>query len=66
MEVVVEFALVDELRVIGVDWLDFYGNFEVGLGIDGLVDFSKGALIDLANDFEVLADLLKHLWHIAL
>lgn len=63
MEVVVEFALVNELGVVGVDGFNFDGDFEVGLGVDGLEDFPEGSLVDLADDFEVLAYLFEHLWH---
>ena len=63
MEVVVEFALIDELRMICVDGFDFDGNFEVGARVDGLVYFAKCALINFFDDFKVLANFLKHLWH---
>ncbi len=63
MKVVVEFTLVNKLRVFGIYGLNFHCNFEIGLGIDGLVDLSEGSFINLANDFEVLANLLQHLRH---
>lgn len=63
MKVVVELALIDELWVIRIDWLNFDGNFKVGLGVDGLVDLSEGSLVNFADDFEVLPYLLQHLWH---
>lgn len=63
MEVVVEFALVDELRVFSVDGLHLDCHFEVSLGVDGLVDLSEGALIDLPDDLEVFAHFLQHLRH---
>lgn len=28
-----------------------------------MVDLAKSALVDFANDFEVLSDFLDHLWH---
>ena len=49
--------------MISVDRLDFDSNFEVGSGVDGLIDFSESPLIDFANNFEVLADFLQHLRH---
>ncbi len=63
VQVVVEFALVNKLWVIGVCRLDFHSHFQVGLGVNGLVNLAKGALIDLSDDLEVLAYLLKHLGH---
>ena len=63
VEIVVKFALIDELRVIGVDGLDFDGNLEVGPGVDSLIDFSKGSFINFFHYFKVLANFLKHLWH---
>ncbi len=63
MEVVVEFAFVNQLRVIRVDGLNFYGNFKVCFGVDCLKDLSESSFIDLSDDLEVFADLLKHLRH---
>ena len=63
VEVVVEFAFVDELGVVGICGLDLNCDFEVGFGVDGLVDLSEGSLINFADDLEVLADFLKHLGH---
>ena len=58
VEVVVEFAFVYQLGMFGIDGLYFYCNLEICLGVDCLVDFSEGSLIDLSDDFEVFADLL--------
>lgn len=66
MKVVVEFALVNQLRVVRADGLDFDCHFEVGLGVDGLVDLAKSALVNLSDDFEVFSHLLKHLRHFEL
>ena len=63
MEVVVEFAFVNQLRMIRVGGLNFDSDFEVGLGVDSLEDLSESSFIDLSNDLEVFADLLKHLRH---
>lgn len=63
MEVVVEFAFINKLGVIRVGGFDFDGDFEVGFGVDSLVDFPEGSLIDFSDDFEVLAHFLKHLRH---
>jgi hypothetical protein len=58
VQVVVELALVDELRVFGGDSFGLDCDLEVGLGVDGLEDLPEGALPDLLDDFEVLAHLL--------
>jgi hypothetical protein len=63
VKVVVEFALVHKLRMFCVGWLEFDGNFEIGLGVDALVDLSEGSLIELADDFVILADLFRNLRH---
>lgn len=58
MEVVVQLAFVDKLRMIGVGGLDFDSHFEIGFGVDGLVDLPESTLVDFADNFEVLAYLL--------
>ena len=58
VEVVVELAFVNQLRMFGIDGFYFHGNFKIGLGVDCLVDLSKSSLINLPDDFEVLPDLL--------
>jgi len=63
VEVVVEFALVDELGMFGVDWFHLDCHFQVGLGVYGLVDFAECTLVDLADDLEVFAHFLQHLRH---
>jgi hypothetical protein len=59
VQVVVELALVDQLRVLCRDAFGLDCHFQVGLGVDGLEDFSEGALADLLDDFEVLAHFLE-------
>ncbi len=63
MEVVVEFALIDQLGVFGVHRLYLHSHLQVGLGVDGLVDLSECTFVDLPNHFEVLPYLLQHLRH---
>ena len=63
MQVVVQLALVDQLRVLSGDRLHLNGHVQVGLGVDGLVDLAESALVDLAYDLEILAHLLQHLRH---
>ena len=63
MEVIVKFALVDELGVFCVYGFDLDCDFKVGLCVDGLVDLSEGAFVDLADDFEVFTHFLQHLRH---
>lgn len=63
MQVVVEFALVDELGVVGVDWFDFNCHLQAGFGVDGLIDLPERTFVDLPNDLEVLSHALQHLRH---
>jgi len=63
VKVIVEFALIHQLRVFSGALLEFDGNFEVGLGVDPLVDLSEGSLIKFLDNFVVLANLLRNLWH---
>ena len=58
VEVVVKLAFVYQLGVFGIDGFYFHCNFKIGLGVDCLIDLSEGSLINLSDDFEVLADLL--------
>ena len=48
--------------MLSVALLEFDGNFEVGLGVDPLVDLSEGSLIKFLDNFVVLANLLRNLW----
>jgi hypothetical protein len=49
--------------MISVDRFNFDSHLQVSFGVDGLVDLSKGALINLSDDLKVLSHLLKHLRH---
>ena len=64
MEVVVQFALIHQLRVLSIALLEFDGNFEVGLGVDALIDLSKGSLIKFFDNFVVLTNLFRNLRHL--
>jgi len=64
VKVIVEFALIHQLRVFSGALLEFDGNFEVGLGVDPLVDLSEGSLIKFLDNFVVLANLLRNLRHL--
>lgn len=64
MQVIVELAFIDELWMVGIDRLDFDGDFEVGFGVDGLVDLTEGSFIDLSDDLEVFSNFFQHLWHL--
>jgi hypothetical protein len=64
VEVVVEFAFVNELWVIRVCGFDFDGHFQVCFGVNGLVNLSEGSFIDLSDDLEVFTNLFKHLGHL--
>ena len=59
MKIIVKFALVDELRMFGIDSLCLDRHLHIGLGVDGLVDLSEGALSDLLDDLKVLAHLFE-------
>ena len=61
MEVVVELAFVNKLRMFSVNRLYFHSYFEICLGICCLVNLSEGSLIDFSDDSEVFADFLEHL-----
>ena len=49
--------------MLGVGLLKFDGHLKVGLDVDPLIDLSEGTLVDLADDFVVLAYFLGHLRH---
>ena len=63
VEVVIELAFIHKLRVFGVAGFEFDGHFEVGFGVDALVDLSEGSLIDFAYDFVVFANFFWYLRH---
>jgi len=63
VKIVVELAFINQLGMIRVDRLNFDSDFKVGFGVDGLINLSKGSLINFSDDFEVLSDFLKHLRH---
>lgn len=63
MEVVVQLAFVNKLRMIGSDRFQLDSHLQVGLDVDSLVDLSEGPLVNLPNDLEVLAYSFQHLWH---
>ena len=58
MEVVVEFTLVDQLRMLGVHRLHLHRHLQVGLCVDCLVDLAESALVDLPDDLEILSHFL--------
>lgn len=58
MQIVVEFAFVDQLWMFGVGRFYFNRNFEVSFGVDGLVDLAKCTLVNFSDDFEILPHLL--------
>ncbi len=58
VEVVVKLAFVYQLGMFGVHGFYLHCNFKIGLGVDCLVDLSESSLINLSDDFEILADLL--------
>ena len=64
MEIVVKLAFVDKLRMVSIDGLNFDSHFKVGPCVDSLINLSEGPLINLPDDFEVLAHFLDHLGHL--
>ena len=50
--------------MLSIALLEFDGNFEVGLGVDALIDLSEGSLIKFFDNFVVLANLLRNLRHL--
>lgn len=58
MEIVIQFALIDQLWMIGVGGFDFDGNLEIGFSVNGLVDLSECTLVNFTDNFEVLTYLL--------
>lgn len=58
MEIVIQFALIDQLWMIGVGGFDFDGNLEVCFSVNGLVDLSECTLVNFTDNFEVLTHLL--------
>jgi hypothetical protein len=42
----------------------FHCDFEIGLSVDGLVDFSERSLINLSDDFEIFAGRLSTFYNI--
>ena len=65
MQIVVQFALVHQLGVLGVGGFKLDGHLEVGLGVDTLEDLSEGPFVQLADDLVVPPYLLRNLWHAA-
>ena len=63
MEVVVEFALIHELRMFGGCGFKLDCHFEVCLGVDSLIDLSKSPFVEFADDLVVLANFLGNLRH---
>ena len=48
MEIVVQFALVEQLRMLCIFGLELDGNVEVGFCVDTLVDFAESSLVEFA------------------
>ena len=63
VEVIVELAFINELRVVSVDGLDFDSDFKVGASVNGLVDLPKGSFVNFSDNFKIFAYFFQHLWH---
>jgi hypothetical protein len=61
VEVVVQLALLEELRVLAVGMLKLDGDFHVGLHVYALVDRPERPLIDFTQKLIVFAHPLHHL-----
>ena len=48
MKIVVQFAFVDQLRMLCIFGLELDGNVEVGFCVDTLVDFAESSLVEFA------------------
>jgi hypothetical protein len=57
VEVVVEFALIKELRMFSVDGFKLDSNLKVGLGVDALVDLSEGSFSNFPDNLEIFPHL---------
>lgn len=66
MEVVVEFAFIEKLRVLSAYGFELDSDLEVGFDIDALIDFSKGSLVYFAQYLVVFAHFLWHLRHLTI
>lgn len=49
--------------MFGIDRFNLNCYLQVGFCVDSLIDLPKSPLVNLPNNFEVLAHLLQHLRH---
>lgn len=49
--------------MLGIFGLEFDCNFQIGFGVDALVDLSEGSLVDLPEDLVVFSYLFRDLRH---
>ncbi len=61
VKVVIELALIDQLRMLGIHSFSLNSNLQVGLSIDSLEDLSKCSLTYLLNDLEIFTNFLQFL-----
>ena len=63
MKIVVQFALIHQLRVLSTRGLEFDGYFKTSLIVDALVNLSEGSLVKFADDLVVFPNFLGNLRH---
>ena len=64
MKVVVQLALIEELRMFSAGGLEFNSHLEVCLCVDALVDLAESTLPYLLDYFEIFTHLLRQIRHI--
>ena len=63
MEVIVQLAFVEELRMFGVGRLKFDGHFKIGLGIDALIYLAECPFSNFTDQLEIFTYLLRQMGH---
>jgi hypothetical protein len=51
--------LIEKLRMFSADGFKFDGYFEVGLGVDALVDLSERSFSNFPDNLEIFPHLFK-------
>ena len=49
--------------MLGIFGLEFDGDFQIGFGVDALVDLAEGSFVDLPEDLVVFSYLFGDLRH---
>ena len=64
MEVIVQLTLVEELWMLSGSILEFNSDFEVGLGIDALIDLPESPFSYFFDYLKILANFLREVGHV--